>query len=129
MTNAAYGAILLNGAAWLFVPAARRLKLAVENVRVRRANRRRREMAAALQAADAPSLLGGGAADGALARRLQAAREMRARGRAHEAAAGAEQALYTTAQSLLEQAERHSPVAEAWDAELRRRSSRSSWPR
>ena len=120
LLNTVYGALLLNGGAFLFLPAARRLRLMQTNLSVRRRNRLRKAHAAALLAAESP--LASTPAERGLARRLQAARELRQRGRAHEAAAG-EEALYTTAKSALEQADSNQPVRDEWDEKLRRRTA------
>lgn len=111
--NVAYGAILLNGAAWVVLPLLRRIALLASNTGVRRRNARRRRLAAAV---------GGAFASEEVARQLRAAEALRVRGRKEVLRAG-ESATYTTAKSLLEQAATHvDPVAERWERELNERA-------
>lgn len=119
--NVLYGGLLANGLAFLVLPASRRLGLMRANLAVRRRNRLRKAHAAAVLAASSPLAAPN---ERRLARRLRAARELRQRGRANEVAGG-DEALYTTAKGVLEQAETHQPVRDTWDDELRRRSSSS----
>ena len=110
--NVAYGALLVNGFLWVLLPAARRVSLWGYNLGVKRRNRRRRDEAATLaNPLQQPA---------GLRRRLEAARLLGQGGR-RQVKAGSE-ALYTTAKSLLEQADTYSPERDAWDEELRRRT-------
>ena len=110
--NLAYGALLVNGVSWLLLPAARRISLWGYNLGVRRRNRLRQGDAARLTDPLQPA---------ALRRRLQAARALGQRGR-RQVKAGSE-ALYTTAKSLIEQAEAQpDPALKQFDDELRRRT-------
>ena len=122
--NALYGALLVNGFAWLALPATRRVNLWVENYKVKRRNRRRQKDAARLLVGRALLLERDGGRR--LAKSLQAASELRAKGRRHEVNLGvSEAAVYTTAKSLLEQAaEAGDPIGEAWERELDRRTRR-----
>ena len=108
--NAAYGALLVNGFAWVTFPAARRIRLWADNMGVRRRNRLRKRYAARLFGPQVPPYL---------RRKLNAVRTLGLRGR-QDVKAGSD-ALYTTAKTLLEQAEAHDPVRDAWDEKLRRR--------
>ena len=105
------GALLCNAVAWVALPAARRLRLWSYNVGVRRRNVLRRQDAARLNEPLPPA---------ALRRRLRAARTFGTRGRLSVTAG--RDALYTTAKSLLEQAEAQDPVGSAWEEKLRERS-------
>ena len=106
--NVAYGALLVNGFSWVVLPAVRRVRLWGYNFGVRRRNRLRRSEAARLNDPLQPA---------PLRRRLEAARKFGTRGRLN-VRAGSE-ALYTTAKSLLEQAETQDPLGSAWDKKLR----------
>ena len=109
--NIAYGGLLVNGFLWVLLPAARRIHIWGYNLGVRRRNRRRRGEAARLVNPLQPV---------ALRRRLEAARLLGKRGRL-QVKAGSE-AIYTSAKSLLEQADTYSPERDAWDEELRKRT-------
>ena len=93
------------------LPAARRVGVWCDNLGVRRRNRLRRREAARLLPPARPR---------AVARKLEAARAYAARGR-QDVRAG-EDALYTTARTLLERAERNDPTRDAWEGELERRT-------
>ena len=112
--NACYGALLANGFAWIIIPSARRVRLWKYNTGVRRRNKLRREEATKLTAPlQSPSLR----------RRLRAAQSLGQRGR-RQVKAGSE-AMYTTAKTLLEQAETHNPLRDVWDDKLSKESERS----
>jgi hypothetical protein len=110
--NVAYGALLVNGFSWIILPAVRRLNLWGYNLGVRRRNRLRQREAARLVDPLQPA---------ALRRRLQAVRSLGQRGR-RQVKAGSE-ALYTTAKSLLEQADAQpDPAFQQFDERLQRKT-------
>ena len=91
---------------WVGVPALRRLRLLGTNLGVRLRNRARRRLAALLLRPFPPPLL---------AKKLAAARALRQRGK--QTVKG--EIYYSSAKTLLEQADVHNPQLEAWDDELR----------
>ena len=109
LINACYGALLLNGVLWVGLPALRRLRLLGTNWALFHRNRVRRRHAALLLRPLPPP---------PLARKLEAARKRRHR--AKPTVGGA--VYYSSAKSLLEQAEVHNPPLETWDDALRRRN-------
>ena len=109
LINACYGALLLNGVLWVGLPALRRLRLLGTNWALFHRNRVRRRHAALLLRPLPPP---------PLARKLEAARKRRHRAKP---TVGGE-VYYSSAKSLLEQAEVHNPPLEAWDDALRRRN-------
>ena len=108
LINACYGAMLVNGALWVGLPALRRLSLIQPNWALFHRNRVRRRHAVLLLRPLPPR---------PLARKLEAARKLRQRGKP---TVGGE-VYYSSAKSLLEQADVHNPPLEAWDAALLRR--------
>ena len=111
LINACYGALLVNGALWVGLPALRLPGLVGTNWALSRRNRVRRRHALLLLRPLPPL---------PLARKLEAARKLRQRGKPTVRG----EVYYSSAKSLLEQADVHNPPLEAWDDALRRRTRR-----